>query len=228
LSNQSLTIEDHQLQLHTLEREKQIAGNAIGELNPLSSRILITDYDPHWPELFARETERIKCLLGGRVLRIEHTGLTAVPGLRAKPIIDLLVVVADSAAQVAYVPALESEGYVLCPIGTSTECSRGRTRRFILHVLSSGCPEIDRILLFRDWLRRNAADRNLCAGTKVALAKQGVGRYPGLHGRRDRPHRGDPRAGSLKSKLNETASLGLGSLGMHHALMAIADKLPMS
>jgi len=175
LSNQSLTIEDHQLQLHTLEREKQIAGNAIGELNPLSSRILITDYDPPWPELFARETERIKCLLGGRVLRIEHTGLTAVPGLRAKPIIDLLPVVADSAAEVAYVPALESEGYVLCsrePDWHEHRMFKGPDTEINLHVLSSGCPGIDRILLFGDWLRRNAADRNLYAGTKVALAKK--------------------------------------------------------
>src|SRR5258708_7186687 len=68
----------------------------------MPSRILIVDYDPLWPELFAREANRIRSVLGSRALRIEHAGSTSVPGLAAKPIIDLLLVVADSAQENAY------------------------------------------------------------------------------------------------------------------------------
>src|SRR5271167_3616707 len=95
----------------TPRTEEEIRTYTIGELKPLSSRILIVDYDPHWPELFAREADRIRSVLGSRALRIEHGGSTSVPGLAAKPIIDLLLVVADSAEEDAYVPALEAAGY---------------------------------------------------------------------------------------------------------------------
>jgi GrpB-like predicted nucleotidyltransferase (UPF0157 family) len=74
---------------------------------------VIADYDPHWPELFQREAGRIHGALGDRALLIEHTGSTSVPGLAAKPVIDIVVAVADSADEDAYAPALESAGYVL-------------------------------------------------------------------------------------------------------------------
>src|SRR5580693_6800668 len=86
----------------TQRTEAEIRTHTIGELKPLSSRILIVDYDPQWPELFAREAERIRSVLGSLALRIEHAGSTSVPGLAAKPIIDLVLVVADSADEDAY------------------------------------------------------------------------------------------------------------------------------
>ncbi len=75
--------------------------------------ILIVEYDPCWPELFAREADQIRFVLGSRALRIEHVGSTSVPGLAAKPVIDLLLVVADSAEEDAYAPALEAASFVL-------------------------------------------------------------------------------------------------------------------
>ena len=77
----------------TPRTEEEIRTHTIGELKPLSSRILIVDYDPQWPELFAREADRIRSVLGRLALRIEHAGSTSVPGLAAKPIIDMLLVV---------------------------------------------------------------------------------------------------------------------------------------
>jgi GrpB-like predicted nucleotidyltransferase (UPF0157 family) len=62
---------------------EEICTLTIGELRPMSSRILIVDYDPQWPELFRREADRIRAVLGSRALRIEHTGSTSVPGLVA-------------------------------------------------------------------------------------------------------------------------------------------------
>lgn len=144
-------------------------------LKPLSRRILIVDYDPRWPELFGREADRIRAVLGRLALRIEHTGSTSVPGLAAKPIIDLLLVVADSADEDAYVLALEAAGYVLRirePHWHEHRMFNGPDSEINLHVFSSGCPEIDRVLMFRDWLRANAADRELYARTKLALAQK--------------------------------------------------------
>lgn len=159
----------------TPRTEEEIRAHTIGELKPLSSRILIVDYDPQWPKLFAREANRIRSVLGSRVLRIEHAGSTSVPGLAAKPIIDLLLVVADAAKEDAYAPALDAAGYVLRirePDWYEHRMFKGPDTDINLHVFSSGCPEIDRMLMFRDWLRSNAADRDLYARTKLALARK--------------------------------------------------------
>lgn len=155
--------------------DEQIRTHTIGALKPLSSRILIVDYDPQWPELFGREAVRIRAALGDRALRIEHTGSTAVPALVAKPIIDMLLVVIDSADEDAYVLDLVAAGYVLRIRETNWFEHRmfnGPDTEINLHVFSSGCPEIDRMLMFRDWLRSNAADRDLYARNKLALARQ--------------------------------------------------------
>ena len=133
----------------------------------------MVDYDPRWEELFRREADRVRAALGRRALRIEHTGSTSVPGLAAKPVVDMLVVVTDSADEDTYVPALERVGYVL-RIREATwhehRMFKGPDTEINLHVFSFGCPEIDRILMFRDWLRSNAADCDLYARTKLALA----------------------------------------------------------
>jgi GrpB-like predicted nucleotidyltransferase (UPF0157 family) len=139
----------------------------------LSGKILIVDYDSRWLELFRREAENIQAALGSRALRIEHTGSTSVPGLAAKPIIDILLVVADSIDEPAYVPPLDSAGYQLRirePDWYEHRLFKRENPRVNLHVFSSGCPEIDRVLMFRDWLRSNPADRDLYARTKRDLA----------------------------------------------------------
>jgi GrpB-like predicted nucleotidyltransferase (UPF0157 family) len=155
--------------------EEEIRNHTIGEVKPLCSRILIVNYDSHWPELFVREADRIRFVLGSGALRIEHAGSTSVPGLAAKPIIDLLLVVADSAEERAYAPLLEAAGYVLRirePDWYEHRLFKGPDTDINLHVFSSGCPEVDRMLMFRDWLRSNGDDRDLYARTKLALAQQ--------------------------------------------------------
>jgi GrpB-like predicted nucleotidyltransferase (UPF0157 family) len=133
----------------------------------------LAEYDPSWPERFDREAERITTALGERALRVEHVGSTSVPGLAAKPTIDILLVVADSADEDAYLPAMEAAGYVL----RIREPDLDEHRMFVdrianvqVHVLSEGCPEIERYLTFRDRLRKNAADRALYERTKRDLA----------------------------------------------------------
>ena len=110
---------------------------------------------------------------------MEHAGSTSVPGLAAKPIIDIVLVVADSADEPAYAPPLEAAGYLLKirePDWHEHRLFKGPDTDIHLHVFSFGCPEIDRMLLFRDWLRGNAPDRDLYIQTKRALAQQEWGR----------------------------------------------------
>jgi GrpB-like predicted nucleotidyltransferase (UPF0157 family) len=107
-------------------------------------------------------------------LRIEHVGSTSVPGLGAKPVIDILLVVADSADEPAYVPILESAGYSLRirePDWHQHRMLKGPDIDINLHIFSAGCPEIARMVSFRDWLRANAADRALYEQTKLDLAR---------------------------------------------------------
>ncbi|MGA7922823.1 MAG: GrpB family protein, partial [Thermoplasmata archaeon] len=85
----------------------------IGEPQRLEGPVLLVDYDPQWPVLFGREAKRIHSALGARAIRIEHVGSTSVPGLLAKPVIDILLEVADSSDEPSYVPSLEASGYVL-------------------------------------------------------------------------------------------------------------------
>jgi GrpB-like predicted nucleotidyltransferase (UPF0157 family) len=137
--------------------------------------IVIAEYDQHWPTQFRREAERIQTALGDRALQVEHIGSTSVPSLAAKPIIDILLVVADSADESTYLPDLEGAGYSLRFREINWYQHRllsGPDTDINLHIFSAGCPEIDRVLMFRDRLRNDSADRDLYACTKSTLAQQ--------------------------------------------------------
>ncbi len=141
----------------------------------MSSPVLIADYDPRWPELFLGQADRIRAALGPAALLVEHVGSTSVPGLAAKPVVDMLLAVADSAAEDAYAPALQAAGYLLRirePAWHQHRMFNGPDVPLNLHVFSLGCPEIQRMLAFRDRLRKNAADRELYQRTKFALARK--------------------------------------------------------
>jgi GrpB-like predicted nucleotidyltransferase (UPF0157 family) len=155
--------------------EEQIRAAWVGNPPVHDAPIELAEYDPSWPELFRREAERIRAALRERVVRLEHVGSTAVPGLAAKPVIDMCLVVADSSDEEAYAPALEAAGYVLRirePEWYEHRVFKGPDKNVNLHVYSEGCPEIERYLLFRDRLRTNQADRELYERTKRELAKR--------------------------------------------------------
>jgi GrpB-like predicted nucleotidyltransferase (UPF0157 family) len=157
------------------DREAELRAVTVGELQPVSGPIELVDYDSAWPGLFEREAERIRAVLGDRVRLLEHTGSTSVPGLAAKPIIDITLAVPDSADEEAYVPALEAAGYVLRirePNWYAHRVFKGPDTNVNLHVFSDGCPEIDRMVRFRDWLRDNDADRELYERKKRELASR--------------------------------------------------------
>src|SRR5215217_5667547 len=93
--------------------EEQILASAVVPATPLVGHIHLEEYNPEWPHLFDREAHRIRAALGDQALRVEHVGSTSVPGLAAKPLIDILLVVPNSADEASYVPALEAAGYRL-------------------------------------------------------------------------------------------------------------------
>jgi GrpB-like predicted nucleotidyltransferase (UPF0157 family) len=139
----------------------------------LSGPVVVADYDPAWPARFAREAARLRSLLGGEVALLEHIGSTSVPGLAAKPIIDILMVVADPADESRYVAPLERAGYRVVirePGWRQHRVLKGPDTDINLHVHPAGSPEISRNLRFRDHLRADDADRELYQRTKRELA----------------------------------------------------------
>jgi GrpB-like predicted nucleotidyltransferase (UPF0157 family) len=142
---------------------------------PRSGPVVLVEYDPEWPSLYAREEARIRGALGDAALQVEHAGSTSVPGLAAKPIVDIVLVVANSADEPAYVPALEAAGYTLRirePEWFEHRALKGTEPSVNLHVFPPGCPEVERMLRFRDHLRRDAGDRELYERTKRELAQR--------------------------------------------------------
>jgi GrpB-like predicted nucleotidyltransferase (UPF0157 family) len=156
--------------------EAEFRASYVGGPPPrLQAPIELCDYDPAWPQLYQREATRIRSVLGDRVVRLEHVGSTSVPGLAAKPILDLVLEVPDAAEEAAYVPALVAAGYVLRlrePDWHQHRLFKGPDIDMHLHVFSAGSPETDRMVRFRDRLRAEEADRELYLGTKRELASQ--------------------------------------------------------
>jgi GrpB-like predicted nucleotidyltransferase (UPF0157 family) len=153
--------------------DEELARVTIGGPRPLAKPIEIEDYDAEWPARYEREAARVRSALGDRVVRLEHAGSTSVPGLPAKPIVDIVLEVPDSADETAYVPDMEAAGYVLRirePEWFEHRVFKDPEATINLHVFSAACPEVDRMLLFRDWLRTNATDRELYASAKRELA----------------------------------------------------------
>jgi GrpB-like predicted nucleotidyltransferase (UPF0157 family) len=155
--------------------EEYLRASTIGELAPLAGAINLVPYDPGWQDRFRYEAERICSALGQHALQLEHIGSTSVAGLVAKPIIDIVLVVADSANESEYVPALEQLGYRLRirePGWHEHRMLKGADGDVNLHVFSLGCVEVNRMVTFRDRLRTNEDDRELYALTKLRLAQQ--------------------------------------------------------
>ncbi len=145
----------------------------VGGAQPLTQPIEIREYDPEWPRLYEREDARIRSVLGDRVVRLEHAGSTSVPGLPAKPIVDIVLEVPDSADEASYVHDMEEAGYVVRirePEWFEHRVFKGPDTNVNLHTFTKGCEEVDRMLRFRDHLCESAGDRELYASAKRALA----------------------------------------------------------
>lgn len=170
----------------------------VGERKPHNAPITLVEYDPCWPALFEREADRVRSILGDKVLQVEHVGSTSVPGLCAKPIIDMLLVVADSADEPSYVPALEASGYMLRvrePEWFEHRLFKGPDTNINLHVFSMGTPEIEQMLRFRDWLRANDTDRDKYVRAQTQPGFACVVARTALRGRQNLDYSGDHEPG---------------------------------
>jgi GrpB-like predicted nucleotidyltransferase (UPF0157 family) len=127
--------------------------------------IVIAPYDPAWPERFAVERARIAAALGERALRIEHIGSTSVPGLAAKPIVDILVEVATldgiDLAPAGYVLRVREDGHLMF---------RTPELDVQVHIWPTDSPDLERHIVFRDRLRASPEDRAAYEALKRELA----------------------------------------------------------
>lgn len=142
---------------------------------PTTYGIEVVEYDEGWPADFQRVRARVEQALGDAVLELNHVGSTSVPGLPAKPVIDVDLVVADPGDEAAYVPALEGVGFVHTvrePWWHEHRLLKHTDPATHLHVFGPDCPEVVRHQLFRQWLVDHPDDLALYADTKRASASE--------------------------------------------------------
>ncbi len=136
--------------------------------------LIIEDYDPRWPKLFETLSSRLASVLNELVDSIEHVGSTSVPGLAAKPIIDIDVLLRSSSALPVVIRKLAEFGYEYQgDLGVSgREAFRAKALgiKHHLYVCPPGSREYDRHIAFRNHLREHAADANAYAQLKRELA----------------------------------------------------------
>ena len=149
--------------------------------------VVLCEPDPRWAESYAGEEVRIRAAVGDALVEVQHVGSTSVPGLSAKPIIDILLTVADSTDEGSYAPGLEGVGYLfhvrephwhehrLFKRGTphfGPHPAGAQDLKVNLHVFTAGSSEAQRMVVFRDWLRTHPDDRVLYERTKRDLARR--------------------------------------------------------
>ncbi len=135
--------------------------------------IQLVPSEPTWPRQYAEVAARIRQALGPGAAVVEHVGSTSVPGLAAKPFIDVLLLVPDPSDEAAYVPGLEAAGFLLHvrePDWHQHRFFRAHDPEVQIHVFAVGSEEAERMLLFRDRLRANKDERTLYEETKRRLA----------------------------------------------------------
>ncbi len=150
------------------ERAAYLDSVLIGGRQPVT--VVVADHDAAWADRFQSVRELVETALGGRALAVEHVGSTAVPGLAAKPVVDVQVTVDDVEDEAAYAPALLGAGLVLRVREPGHRMFRTPARDVHVHVHGAGDPALAERLVLRDHLRRSPGDRALYEATKRALA----------------------------------------------------------
>lgn len=150
------------------ERDAYLDSVLVGGREPAT--IVVVDYRDEWPARFEALACEVRRALGRRARSVEHIGSTSVPGLAAKPIIDMLLTVDDVEHEAAYVLPLSTIGFSLRVCEPGHRMLRTSQRDVHLHIYEPDRPEVRDYLDLRDWLRGHAEDRSLYAATKQRLA----------------------------------------------------------
>jgi GrpB-like predicted nucleotidyltransferase (UPF0157 family) len=157
------------------QTDEYLAAVTIGARVPLNGTVYLASYDPAWPSKFLLLAGRIRDALAEKILLLEHVGSTSVPGISAKPVIDMVLAVSNSADEAAYVPPLAEQGFALRvrePNWFEHRLLKTPNADSNLHVFSFGCEEIERMLVFRDWLRAHEEERRRYEDVKRELASR--------------------------------------------------------
>jgi len=174
---------------------------------PESVPIVVVDYDPGWAVRYESERRRIIGALGVRAVKVEHIGSTSVPGLAAKPVVDILVTVGDAEDEAAYIAPLIDAGYVLRVREDNHRMLRTPEKDVHAHVHSDGDDEAHRLLLLRSWLRGNDAEPPIRAG-QTGSGQPDLADNARLRERQDRSDPGHAEAGRSRGwQRRITASL---------------------
>jgi GrpB-like predicted nucleotidyltransferase (UPF0157 family) len=153
-----------------------MAGPDVDRLQPervLQGPVHLAEPDPSWPRDFDEVAGRIRRALGAKAVDVVHVGSTSVPGLAAKPVIDMVLLVADPADEPAYVPALDDAGFTLHlrePGWHQHRLLKSTRPQVNVHVFAPGAVEVRRMVAFRDRLRASAEDRLRYERAKRELA----------------------------------------------------------
>jgi GrpB-like predicted nucleotidyltransferase (UPF0157 family) len=162
---------------NVVRSDEELAAMHLQPIERLDGPIYLAPYDPDWPRQYERVAERIRAALGERAVVLEHAGSTSIPGMPAKPKIDIVLGVADTADEPSYVPDMEAHGFPLRirePDWHEHRLFKGPDPNVNvnLHTFTVGCLEIERMVRFRDHLRADTADRQLYEGKKRELAQR--------------------------------------------------------
>lgn len=152
--------------------ERGLATILLRTLEP--TWVTLLDHSPAWADYYAVRAAEVRAALGERARLIEHIGSTSVPGLAAKPIVDIVVGIDEPENEKSYLPDLTALGYEPRVREPGHRCLRigdeVSENRVNLHCYPPGSAEVRKYLLFRDRLRSDKADRELYERTKRELA----------------------------------------------------------
>lgn len=157
------------------EIEARLKEATIGEPALLNDKVALSPYDPDWARTYEQLARLVHSALGDVAMLLEHVGSTSIPGITAKPVIDMVLEVPDSRLEETYVPQLEAAGFIHRnrePDWYEHRLLRTEDPRSNLHVFSAGCEETKRMLRFRDWLREHRSDREYYQAKKLELANR--------------------------------------------------------
>ncbi|HYH29314.1 MAG TPA: GrpB family protein [Pseudonocardia sp.] len=149
-----------------------LAAKLVRGLRP--TRVTLVEYDPEWPARFRARAAEVRGILGDRARLVEHVGSTSVPGLAAKPVIDIVAGIDDPDDEAAFLPDLEAAGYALRVREPQHRCLRAGDPHdpVNLHCYPPDHEETRKYLVFRDRLRASPADRARYEAVKRELAQR--------------------------------------------------------
>lgn len=139
-------------------------------------KVRLSDYNQAWPEMYKTECREIENILGREIIRFEHFGSTSVEGMKAKPVIDMMVIVKNIDLIDEYQDVLISSGYDAAGEwgipGRRLFRKGGNDRTHHIHIYEDNNPEVDRHLILRDYLRQNREERDAYSHFKECLFKK--------------------------------------------------------